>query len=40
MTWVYQQTEPRLFTVGWEDAAGKWHPDAALERIEGAATHE
>lgn len=26
--WVYIQTEPRLWTVGFYDPEGKWHPDS------------
>lgn len=25
--WVYLQSEPRLFTVGYYDPKGAWHPD-------------
>jgi hypothetical protein len=38
--WVYLQSEPRLWTVGFYDPAGKWHSDsdhdttrAASERV-------
>lgn len=28
MTWVYKRSEPGLWTVGFYDPAGKWHPDS------------
>lgn len=28
MTWVYKQTEPTLWTVGFYDPDGKWHPES------------
>lgn len=28
MMWVYQRTEPLLFTVGFYDPEGKWHTDS------------
>lgn len=28
ITWVYQQTEPQLWTVGYYDPSGKWHPES------------
>ena len=40
MTWVYIQSEPGLWTVGFYDPNGKWHADsdhstpaAAAERV-------
>lgn len=26
-SWVYMQTEPGLWTVGWYGPNGTWHPD-------------
>lgn len=26
--WVYRQTEPELYTVGFYDPAGTWHTDS------------
>lgn len=26
-TWVYQQSEPTLWTVGYYSPNGKWHPE-------------
>jgi len=26
--WVYQQTEPELWTVGYFDPDGRWHSDS------------
>jgi hypothetical protein len=26
--WVYKQTEPNLWTVGFYDPQGKWHPES------------
>jgi hypothetical protein len=26
--WVYEQTEPNLWTVGFYDPQGRWHPDS------------
>lgn len=26
--WVYIRSEPGLYTVGFYDPAGKWHPDS------------
>ena len=38
--WLYQSFEPGLFTVGFYDPSGKWHPEsdhvtsgAAAERV-------
>lgn len=28
MTWVYIQTELTLWTVGFYDPSGTWHPDS------------
>lgn len=40
MTWVYINSEPGLWTVGFYDPSGKWHADsdhsdpaAAAERV-------
>jgi hypothetical protein len=27
-TWIYKQTEPTLWTVGYYDPSGKWHPES------------
>lgn len=27
-SWVYVQSEPGLWTVGFYDPSGKWHPDS------------
>jgi len=27
-TWVYRQTEPHLFTVGFYSPDGEWHPES------------
>jgi hypothetical protein len=35
--WVYQQSEPGLFTVGFYDPAGEWHSDSDHETRDGAA---
>lgn len=35
--WVYQQTEPKLWTVGYFDPNGKWHSDSDHSTQEGAA---
>lgn len=37
MTWVYIQSEPNLFTVGFYDPAGKWNPDSDWPSREAAA---
>ncbi len=39
MTWVYIQTEPQLWTVGFYDPAGKWHSDSDHATKEDAARH-
>ena len=28
MTWVYIKSEPNLWTVGFYDPKGQWHPDS------------
>jgi hypothetical protein len=28
MTWIYRQTEPQLWTVGYYDPGGQWHPES------------
>lgn len=35
--WVYVQSEPSLYTVGFYDPAGKWHSDSDHEIRTGAA---
>jgi len=35
--YVYIQSEPNLFTVGFYDPEGQWHPDKDFERKEDAA---
>jgi hypothetical protein len=35
--WVYKQTEPGLWTVGFYDPEGKWHPDSDWDDWERAA---
>jgi hypothetical protein len=37
MKWVYIPSEPGLFTVGWEDTSGKWHPESDHENRDAAA---
>lgn len=37
MTWVYLQSEPGLFTVGYYDPKGKWHADSDHDTREAAA---
>lgn len=37
MTWVYERTEPGLYTVGFYDPNGKWHPDSDYANREEAA---
>lgn len=34
--YVYIQSEPGLFTVGFYDPRGKWHPDADFDTREEA----
>lgn len=36
-TWVYIQSEPRLWTVGFYDPKGNWHPDSDYATREDAA---
>lgn len=38
MSYVYMQTEPGLWTVGFEDSNGQWHADSDHSRQEEAAT--
>lgn len=40
LMWVYKKTEPTLYTVGYYDPSGEWHPegdypskDAAAQRV-------
>lgn len=35
--WVFQSFEPGLFTVGFYDPAGKWHPESDHKKREEAA---
>lgn len=35
--YVYIRSEPRLFTVGFYDPSGKWHPDSDHVESEDAA---
>lgn len=35
--WVYVRSESHLFTVGFYDPDGKWHPDSDHETSEEAA---
>ena len=35
--WVYIQTEPRLWTVGFYDPKGEWHTDSDYDDKEEAA---
>lgn len=35
--YVYLQTEPQLFTVGFFDPNGKWHPESDYNLREDAA---
>lgn len=35
--WVYQKTEPRLYTVGYYDPKGEWHPESDFDNAEDAA---
>lgn len=37
MCWVYLKTEPRLWTVGFYDPAGKWQPENDYNNAEEAA---
>ena len=36
--WVYIQSEPKLWTVGFYDPAGKWHADSDHDDREQAAS--
>lgn len=36
-TWVYLQSEPGLYTVGYYDPTGKWQPDSDWPSREDAA---
>ena len=36
-TWVFLRTEPRLWTVGFYDPQGNWHPESDHESPESAA---
>ena len=36
-TWVYIRSEPGLYTVGFYDPDGKWHPDSDWETTQEAA---
>jgi len=35
--WVYQRTEPGLYTVGYYDPSGKWQPESDHDNAEDAA---
>jgi hypothetical protein len=35
--WVYKQTEPRLFTVGFYDPEGTWYPEKDFATADEAA---
>jgi hypothetical protein len=35
--YVYVQSEPNLFTVGFYDPKGEWHPDSDYNKREDAA---
>lgn len=35
--WVYIRSEPNLYTVGFYDPDGKWHPDSDYNSREEAA---
>jgi len=37
MMWVYERTEPGVYTVGYYDPDGKWHTDADYATREEAA---
>lgn len=37
MNYVYIRSEPWLYTVGFYDPAGKWHPESDHETAEAAA---
>lgn len=36
-TWVYVRSDPGLWTVGFYDPNGKWHPDSDQTSVEAAA---
>lgn len=36
--WVYIQSEPGLYTVGFYDPEGKWHPESDWESRQEAVT--
>jgi hypothetical protein len=36
-TWLYLQSEPSLWTVGYYDPQGKWHPESDHDSAELAA---
>jgi len=36
--WIYRQTEPNLYTVGFYDPDGKWHADTDWRTSEEAAS--
>lgn len=38
MSWVYIQSEARLWTVGFYDPNGTWHPESDHESAEEAAS--
>ena len=35
--YVYKQTEPQLWTVGFYDSGGNWHPESDHDNTEEAA---
>lgn len=37
MAYVYRQSEPGLYTVGFYDPSGKWHPESDWDNAEDAA---
>jgi hypothetical protein len=37
VTWVYVRSEPGLYTVGFYDPSGTWHPDSDHTDSEAAA---
>lgn len=37
MIWIYLRSEPGLYTVGFYDPEGKWHPESDFNRTEQAA---
>lgn len=37
MSWIYIKSEPGLWTVGYYDPAGKFHPESDHDNIEAAA---